>query len=260
MKLDEYIGKVNSQNQKVLSIFLTAGFPDKDSFVTLAAGILNSGADMLEIGFPFSDPIADGPVIQYSSQKAIENGVNIQTAFEYIKEIKTLIDKPMILMGYANSILSYGMEKFFDGINLCGADGLIVPDVPLEEYDSFFGEYRDKTDIIMLTTPSSSNDRIIKIDSKSRGFLYCVSLNGVTGERITIRKETLDMLKRTSSLVKNKLLIGFGISGPENIKELSPYCHGVIVGSAIIKQLINIKPKNEYSEVFKFVKLLKNAC
>jgi tryptophan synthase alpha chain len=258
MKLDEYIGRVNSQNKKVLSIFLTAGFPDKESFVTLAAGILKSGADMLEIGFPFSDPIADGPVIQYSSQKAIENGVNIQTAFEYIKEIKKLVDKPLILMGYANTILSYGINKFFNGINLSGADGLIVPDIPLEEYDSFFGEYKDKTDIIMLTTPSSSNERIIKIDTKSRGFVYCVSINGVTGS--SIQEYAAGTLKRTYALVKNKMLIGFGIPGPESIRVLSPFCDGVIIGSAVINKLTNIKSKNDYTEIFNFIKELKNAC
>jgi tryptophan synthase alpha chain len=260
MNLNDYISEINSTNQKVLSIFLTAGFPDKENFVSLAEGILNSGADMLEIGFPFSDPIADGPVIQYSSQKALENKVSIQTAFDYIKEIKSHIDKPLILMGYANTILSFGVENFFTGLNLCGADGLIVPDVPLEEYDSFFGDQKGKTSIILLTTPSSSNERIKEIDSRSSGFLYCVSVNGTTGERSTFTYETIEVLKRTYSLVNNKMLIGFGISNAESITSIAPYCDGVIVGSAVIKKLIEVKDHSDYSEIFNFIRELKNSC
>ncbi|MGB5896249.1 MAG: tryptophan synthase subunit alpha, partial [Ignavibacteriaceae bacterium] len=171
-KISTFIEDKNLKGEKILSVFLTSGFPKKDKFVELALNVLDDGADMLEIGFPFSDPIADGPTIQQSSKTALSNGIDLLTTMNYVKEIKTHTDKPIILMGYANPLLSYGLEKFADDSKRIGLDGLIVPDIPLDEYDNFFTSKFDRTDIILLITPTTPTERIKIIDEKSSGFVY----------------------------------------------------------------------------------------
>jgi tryptophan synthase alpha chain len=239
-KISDYISQKNNNGEKVLSIFLTSGFPDKKKFSELAIAVLESGADMLEIGFPFSDPLADGPTIQYSSQKALENGINIKKTFDYIKEIRKKSDRPIILMGYANPVLSYGVNKFAAEANAVGVNGVIIPDVPIDEYNNFFNDAFNGLEKILLTTPTTSDERIRKIDELSEGFVYYVSMTGTTGKQIKHNDEIMDPLKKTSSLIKkNKMLIGFGISNPDDVKTFSPFCSGVIVGSAVINSLIN---------------------
>ena len=137
-KISKYIEDKNSKGEKVFSVFLTSGFPEKDNFVELALNVLDAGADMLEIGFPFSDPIADGPIIQQSSQTALSNGIDLFKTLNYVKEINKHTEKPIILMGYANPLLSYGLDKFANDLKRIGVDGIIVPDIPLDEYDNFF--------------------------------------------------------------------------------------------------------------------------
>ncbi len=257
--LKEHIQSVNDKNEKALSIFLTAGFPDKHKFVDLACKVFDAGADIVEIGIPFSDPLADGPVIQHSSYIAIQNGVSIKDVLTYSEQIKNKNNKPIVLMGYANPILNYGNNNFFRDAKQAGADGLIIPDVPLEEYDSFFEDQKD-LDVILLTTPNSTEDRIRKIDAMSKGFVYCVSVSGTTGIRKEFSKETLNSLKSTHSIVKNKMLVGFGISSPDNIKQISQYCDGVIVGSAVLKKLMNGNYKDDLEETDKLINQLKEAC
>lgn len=256
--ISNYISEKNKNGEKILSVYLTSGFPDKNNFVDLALGILNAGADMLELGFPFSDPLADGPTIQYSSQKALDGGVNLELVFNYVKEIRKKSDKPIILMGYANPILAYGIEKFDKDAKLAGADGIIVPDVPIDEYDNFFNNSFNDLEKILLTTPTTSENRISKIDELSQGFVYYVSMTGTTGNQVKHSNEIMDPLKKTFSLIKkNKMLIGFGISSAEDIKIFYPYCSGVIVGSAVIKSLIN--ENRNYDEAINLVKELKKA-
>jgi tryptophan synthase alpha chain len=251
-----YIKNKNEKDEKILSIFLTAGFPDKDNFVNLALDVLNAGADMLEIGFPFSDPLADGPVIQYSSQVALKNGIDLCETFNYVKIIREKTNKPIILMGYANPVLSYGREKFAKSCYETGVNGLIIPDVPINEYDDFFNDSFNNLDVILLATPTTSEERLKQIDEKSRGFLYYVSMTGTTGKQINNSKEILGPIKYASSIIKkNKMLVGFGISTPDDVRNFSPYCSGVIVGSAIIKSLMN----DDYKTTIKKVGELKKA-
>ncbi|RJP66471.1 MAG: tryptophan synthase subunit alpha [Ignavibacteriales bacterium] len=257
--LKEHIQSVNNKNEKVLSIFLTAGFPNKNKFVDLACKVFDAGADIIELGIPFSDPLADGPVIQHSSHLAIQNGVSIKDVLTYTEQIKNKNDKPIVLMGYANPILNYGKNNFFRDAKQAGVHGLIISDVPLEEYDSFFEEQND-LDVVLLTTPTSTEDRIMEIDERSKGFIYCVSVTGTTGIRKEFSSETLNSLKSTHSIVKNKMLVGFGISSPENIKQISPFCDGVIVGSAVIKRLMNGDYKIDVEETVKLVNQLKEVC
>ncbi len=255
-KISDYISQKNKNGEKVLSIFLTSGFPDKNKFSELAIEILESGADMLEIGFPFSDPLADGPTIQYSSQKALENGINIKNTFDYIKEIRKKSDKPIILMGYANPVLSYGLKNFADEAKTIGVNGVIVPDVPIDEYNNFYNGAFDGLEKILLTTPTTSDERIKKIDELSEGFVYYVSMTGTTGKQVKHNDEIMNPLKKSSSLIKkNKMLIGFGISNQDDVKTFSPYCSGVIVGSAVIKSLMN----QEKKATLQLIKNLKEA-
>ncbi len=236
----EFISKKNNSGEKVLSVFLTSGFPVKENFSELALNILDAGADMLEIGFPFSDPLADGPVIQHSSQTALDSGVNLELTFNFISEIRKRTDKPLILMGYANPVLSYGTGNFAEAAKECGANGVIIPDIPIEEYDGFFENHFEDLETILLITPTTSAERIKLIDEKSRGFVYCVSVSGTTGVRNENKENSIEFVKRTrTSITKNKTLVGFGISGPEDAVKFSQHCDGVIVGSAVIKSLMN---------------------
>ncbi len=238
--ISNYISEKNNVKEKILSVFLTAGFPDKNNFVELAIDILEAGADMLEIGFPFSDPLADGPIIQHSSQIAINNGMNLHNVLLILKEIRKNTNKPLILMGYANPILSYGKSKFAKDAIAAGANGIIIPDIPIEEYDGFFDSYFNSLDKILLITPTTKKERIKKIDKMSNGFVYCVSVSGTTGSSNNKVDGTINFLNEAYSLVtNNKMLIGFGISGRDDIKTYSPYCDGVIVGSAVIKSLMD---------------------
>ena len=256
-KIKSYIQSINNKNEKVLSIFLTSGYPNKNNFVENAIEILENGADIIELGIPFSDPLADGPTIQASSQHSLENGITLKDSFEFAERIKAKTDKPIIAMGYANPIITYGYEKFIKESYNSGIDGLIVPDVPLEEHDYFFDPLKDELDIILLTTPTSSEDKIKKIDFRSSGFVYCVSVTGTTGVRNTFSNDVFDKLEKTYNLIQsNKMLIGFGISNPDDVKKLSNYCDGVIVGSAVIKSLSS----NRFEETIKLIQSLKQAC
>ncbi len=295
--ISNYIDALNKKNRKALSIFLTAGYPGKNNFVDLAKSVLDSGADMIELGIPFSDPLADGPIIQATSKLALDAGVASKDVLGYAEQISKHSDKPIILMGYANPIKKYGIANFLRDVANSGVKGLIVPDVPLEEYDLFFhSEERqsldarlpdlrnklarqeespnkkstqilhpaqstiqnDKLDVILLTTPTSSEARIKEIDSKSSGFVYCVSITGTTGVKDSFDDSATDNLKRTYSLIqKNKMLIGFGISKPEDVKRFSPFCDGVIVGSRIMKSLLNVE---ERKETLQIIEQLSEAC
>lgn len=258
MKLFNYIDSVNKKNEKVLSVFLTAGYPDKDTFTDLAVDVLNSGADMLEIGIPFSDPLADGPVIQYSSHVALGNGVKVKDCIKYAEEIKKQVDKPLIFMSYLNPILSYGIERFLVDSKNAGVSGLIIPDLVPEEYYNVIGNNKNELDIILLCTPTTQVDRIKKVDSLSNGFIYFVSVNGTTGERDLKDEHLLLPIKKAyNEIEKNKMLVGFGVSNKESVKFFSRVCDGVIVGSAIVNKLD--KPGG-IAKAIELVKELKQAC
>ena len=258
-KIKTHIEKLNNSGRKALSIFITAGFPKEDSFLDLARNILDSGADILEIGIPFSDPLADGPIIQYSSQIALQNEMTLEKSIDAAGKLAKEYDKPIILMGYANPILSFGKGEFVKAAVENKIAGVIIPDVPIEEYDDFFEDKFIGLDTILLTTPTSSEQRIKSIDEQSSGFVYCVSVTGTTGVRNEFTNDTLKNLDVTYRTIKNnKMMIGFGISKPEDIKTFSPYCDGLIVGSAVIKSIIDDNVKFEATK--KLITNLSNAC
>lgn len=257
--LKEYIENLNQSGRKALAIYLTAGFPGKSGFSDLVLKVFDAGADLIEIGIPFSDPLADGPIIQSSSKIAIENGITLKQTLDYANHVKIKTSKPILLMGYANPIMKYGLRNFIrDSIN-SGVSGIIVPDIPLEEYDSFFSESSNGLDIVLLTTPSSSEQRIKLIDKKSSGFVYCVSVMGTTGIRGGFNDIVFKNLIRTYSIIKkNKMMIGFGISDSQTIESVSDYCDGVIVGSAVINKLFD--DSDQFTKTLRFVKELSNSC
>ena len=261
-EIKSYIENLNLVKRKALSVFLTAGYPDKKEFLPLAIDILDSGADILELGIPFSDPIADGPVIQASSQAALEKGITIENTFEYARSIRSKSDKPVILMGYSNPLLSYGLSQFISDAKNSGVDGLIIPDVPAEEYSEFWECDLRGLDVILLTTPTSDAGRIKEIDALSSGFVYCVSVTGTTGIRKTFNTAVIDNIERTYQLIENnKMLIGFGISTPQNILDFSPHCDGVIVGSAVVKSIImDQKNGDNFNSTLTLIQDLSTAC
>jgi tryptophan synthase alpha chain len=244
-----------SSGRKVLSVFLTTGFPSMAGFTDLVHQILEAGADMVELGIPFSDPIADGPVIQYSSQIALANGVNIEKVFNVVEDIKRNSNKPLILMGYANPIQNYGLENFIKSCKQINVDGLIVPDIPIEEYDDFFSENMNGLDVILLVSPTSENERIRLIGNKSEGFVYCVSVKGITGERNFVSDESIKYIQKVKRILPDKnILVGFGVSSPQIARTYAEYSDGVIVGSAIVKLL----SENKIKEAIDLVSSIKN--
>jgi tryptophan synthase alpha chain len=257
--IENYIESVNGKKEKVLSVYLTAGFPEVSGFENLALDVLNAGADLLEIGIPFSDPLADGPIIQTSSHTALLNGVTPGLALEYCKKIRAKTEKPLIVMTYANILQHYGVKKFFEDAYASGVNGVIIPDLSVDEYENFVPAEKNGMEVILLIALPTTNERIVSIDNKSEGFTYYVSITGTTGVRSDFENETLESLKKVRNNTKKKLLVGFGISKPADVKLFSPYSDGVIVGSAVIKKLIECKP-GSYDEVLKYVSSMKEAC
>jgi tryptophan synthase alpha chain len=224
----------------ILSIYFTAGHPTMDSTIEIIKTLTNEGVDLIEIGIPFSDPVADGPVIQQSSQTALENGMSLKLLFEQLKDIRNLTDIPLILMGYLNPVLQFGVEAFCKKCADVGIDGTILPDLPLEiymkEYKPFFEQHGIHN--IFLATPQTSDERYRMLDTNSRGFLYMVAASSITGTRKKFEKYQIDYFKRVRKLnLMLPRLIGFGISSAETFQLACKYANGAIIGSAFIKAL-----------------------
>jgi tryptophan synthase alpha chain len=232
--------KVFADNKKnLLNIFCTAGYPHRESTTEVMLALQKHGADMIEIGMPYSDPIADGPVIQHSNMIALQNGMTIQLLFEQLNRVKEKIIIPVILMGYLNPVLQYGMEKFCADAATAAVDAVILPDLPMFEFENFYKQLFKKHGLkfIFLITPETSNDRIKKADKLSSGFLYAVSSSATTGNTAdTASKEKY--FKRLAAMeLKNPFLVGFGINDNQSFAEACVYAAGAIIGSAYIKIL-----------------------
>lgn len=228
------------KNKSIVSIYFTAGYPKLNQTSEIIQELQNSGANLIEIGMPFSDPLADGPVIQESSSKAIENGMNLNLLFDQLENIRKEVSIPLILMGYLNPVYQYGIEKFLEKCKQVGIDGLIIPDLPVTEYEEEYKSLFDKHDIlnIFLITPQTSDERIQKIDKISKGFIYMVSSSSTTGVKKGFSQEQIDYFKRIQNMkLQNPLLVGFGISDNSTYNEACKYANGVIIGSAFVKKL-----------------------
>ncbi len=227
-------------NHKLLSIYFTAGYPNLEDTTTIIERLEESGVDMLEIGLPFSDPLADGPTIQASSTEALKNGMTSELLFEQLKDIRKTVSIPLIIMGYFNPILQYGVEAFCEKCKAVGIDGLIIPDLPVDVYNETYKATFEKYGLInvLLITPQTSDERIRYIDSVSNGFIYMVSSASVTGGNSGFGTTQTEYFERIANLnLKNPQIVGFGISDQETFSQATKHAKGAIIGSAFIKHL-----------------------
>lgn len=246
------------EDQKLLSIYFTAGFPEINDTEKIIIDLEKNGVDFIEIGLPFSDPLADGPTIQESSTQALKNGMTTKKLFEQLKDIRQKVEIPLIMMGYFNPMLQYGVEEFCKKCRETGLDGLIIPDLPVDVYHEKYQSLFEKYGLIniFLITPQTSDERIRFIDSVSRGFIYMVSSASVTGSTSGFGEETRNYFKRTNDLqLKNPQIVGFGIKDHETFVQATEYAKGAIIGSAFIKHLMN-EGTGKISEFVKNVKAL----
>lgn len=231
------------KNKKnILNIYLTAGYPQLNDTVAIAQELAKNGVDMIEIGMPFSDPLADGPTIQHSSQVAIQNGITLDLIFEQIVQIRKTVEVPLILMGYYNQILQYGANTFFEKAKEVGVNGFIIPDLPLDVYEKEHKASLEKLGLAMifLITPQTTDTRIKLLDAASTGFLYVVSSFATTGSQNDIAEAQIAYFKRLDKLnLKNPRLIGFGIHNKSTFDTACQFANGAIIGSAFIKSLTN---------------------
>lgn len=244
-----------AKNKKLISIYFTAGFPDLDDTVPIIKALEESGVDMIEIGMPFSDPLADGPTIQDSSTQALKNGMHTQKLFDQIKSIRNEVSIPLIIMGYFNPIFQYGVEAFCKSCKKVGIDGLIIPDLPVDvyhkNYKSIFESYGLKN--ILLITPQTPESRVKYIDEVSDGFIYMVSSASTTGAKSEFGDTQENYFKRINDLkLKNPQIVGFGISNYDTFNAATTYAKGAIIGSAFIKYL----KTNGTQNINKFIKTI----
>lgn len=230
------------ENKKLLSIYFTAGYPTLNDTASIIHNLEKNGVDMIEIGLPFSDPLADGPTIQASSTKALNNGMTTEVLFKQLKDIRKTVKIPLIIMGYFNPMFQYGIEEFCKKCQEIGIDGLIIPDLPVdvyhEEYQSVFEKYGLIN--VFLITPQTSNKRIQYIDSISNGFIYMVSSASTTGAQSGFGDEQTQYFKRIHKMnLKNPQIIGFGISNNTTFTQATQYAKGAIIGSAFVKHITN---------------------
>lgn len=229
------------KNKKVLNIYFTAGYPQADSTVRIITSLEQHGADIVELGMPYSDPLADGPVIQQSSTVALSLGMTIKRLFNQLKTLREQTEIPVILMGYMNPVLQYGFEKFCADAAAVGVDGLILPDLPEYEFETEYGAIIKEYDLdfIFLVTPETSEDRIRKLDSLSSGFLYAVSSSSTTGSDKNMTDTSAYLQRLESMQLKNPVLVGFGIRDRASFEAASRHANGAIIGSAFVKALEN---------------------
>lgn len=257
-RIDQAFERLQKQGKKALITFITAGDAGLDTTERLVLQLERSGADVIELGIPFSDPIAEGPVIQKASVRALQNGTKLTDIFDLVKRLREKTQVPLVMMMYLNSIFGFGTEKFFSLCAEMGIDGVIVPDMPYEEKDEI-QEAADRNGVysISLVAPTS-HERIAMIAKESKGFLYCVSSTGVTGVRSDYTTDFDAFFGTIRKYVKVPCAVGFGISGPEQAAKMKEYCDGVIVGSAIVR-LVEQYGKDSIEPVGKFANTLRLA-
>jgi len=250
------INQKMKEDKKLLSIYFTAGYPNLEDTIPTIKALEDSGVDMIEIGLPFSDPLADGPTIQESSTTALKNGMHTELLFQQLKDIRKSVSIPLLIMGYFNPVLQYGVEAFCKKCQNIGIDGLILPDLPLdvyqEEYEAIFKTYGLIN--VFLITPQTSEKRIRQIDEASDGFIYMVSSASTTGARQGFGNEQREYFERIASLkLTNPQIVGFGISNAQTFQQATETAKGAIIGSAFIKYLT----QNGVHSISKFIKGIK---
>ncbi len=257
-KLNTLIEQKSKKGEKLLSVFITAGFPEKSDTVDIILALDRTDVDFIELGVPFSDPIADGPIIQGASQRALDNGVTLDDVFDYVKKVRKHSEIPILLMGYLNPVFHFGIEKAMEKSKQVGADGWIIPDWSLEESFNFLPKLsKYDIDLIHLIAPNTSLERIQRIDQLSTSFIYCVAYTGVTGKDNRPTPQTLSFFKEIRQLLQHPLMIGFGIKNHQDYLTYTAFSEGVIIGSAFIKMIETTPRKNFSTEIQKFIRNIR---
>jgi tryptophan synthase alpha chain len=258
-RIDDRFKSLNGK--KALVAFFTAGDPDLSASKDIFSVIEKAGADIIELGVPFSDPLADGPVIQASAHRSLQNGTTLGKIIELVKDIRSQSQLPIVLMSSFNPVFVYGQAKFVEDAVNAGADGVILPDLPPEEAGKFLRFANAKSlDTIFLLAPTSTPDRIQMVGEASKGFIYYVSLTGTTGTKEALAKNLEEKVSAIKNEVKLPVLVGFGISGPEQAKEAGQCSDGVIIGSAIVKLIeSNSDPVERDKKITEFISSIKTA-
>jgi tryptophan synthase alpha chain len=226
------------KKENILSVYFTAGYPNQNDTVKIIQQLEKNGVDLIEIGMPFSDPTADGPIIQHTSEVALKNGMSVKMLFEQLRDIRKTVKIPLVLMGYFNPVLQFGVEEFCKKCNEVGIDGMILPDMPLDEFESNYKEFFSRNNLhnILLITPQTSEKRIRQIDDASSGFIYMVSSSSTTGTGKKVEDFQQDYFERIQQMkLKNPRLIGFGISDHATFANACKFANGAIIGSAFVK-------------------------
>lgn len=249
--------EINKQANGLLSIYFTAGYPQIDSTIEIAAALEKAGADFLEIGFPYSDPVADGPTIQHSSEVALKNGMTLNVLFDQLKELRNRVSIPVFLMGYVNPVIQFGVENFCKACKEVGVNGTIIPDLPMYEYEDLYQGIFEENNVsnVFLVTPQTSSERVKKIDSLSTSFIYLLSSNATTGTKLDVQEQSESYFKRIKDMdLKNPLIIGFGIHNRDTFGKATQYANGAIVGTAFVKLLAE---ENYLEKIPDFISAIK---
>lgn len=259
-RIEERFRELRNEKRAAVIPYLTAGFPSLETSERIFRALAEAGSDIIEVGIPFSDPLADGPTIQRSSQIALSQGVTTRDVLDMIGRLRETLDTPLVVMTYYNLFYRYGLEKFAADAERAGVDGVIIPDLPPEEAGDWLKTASGKLDTIFLLAPTSTDDRIEKVALATRGFIYCVSLTGITGARDELSLVLPDFIWRVRSKTDKPLAVGFGISTPEQAKEVAEVADGVIIGSALINVINRGKTQKEQVDKAKgFVEEIRRA-
>ena len=258
-RIDQTLAELRRNRQSALAPFVTVGFPDVETSVALVRTVLEAGGHMLELGVPFSDPLADGPTVQMTSYRALQNGVTVSTCLEVLRDLRVSgVDAPMVLMGYYNPFLRYGLDRFLDDAKTAGMDGMIVPDLPTEEAVVLSRMTAERgIHLIPLLAPTSSDDRIRDACKAAGGFIYCVSVTGVTGARRSLSEQTAGLVARIRRHTDLPVLVGFGVSRREHLEAISEFADGAIVASAMLDAVNRAPEDRKLDAAREFITSLK---
>jgi len=258
LRLKDLINRKKIRNEKLLSIFVTAGFPEREATVEVVITLAEAGVDFIELGIPFSDPLADGPVIQEASDKAISNGMNLPEVLRTVSAIRQKSDIPILLMGYLNPVYRMGLDNFILQASQAGADGLIIPDWPLEEGRKFNELLRQSNlDLIHMIAPNTPAERLKLIDAESSAFIYAVAYTGITGQESKQDSGTSEFLSYIHRNLQHPIMIGFGIKNKEDYDYYTQFADGVIIGSAFIKLLQNTGQRQRKNAIQNFIREIR---
>ena len=260
IRVNSKFKELKQKKQKAFGVFLTAGYPSLEYSKDIFKIILDAEVDFIEIGLPFSDPMADGPLIQHSSQIAIEQNTSVEECFKLVKEIRKINNEiPIILMGYYNPIHYYGNLKFIKKGVLSGIDGLIIVDLPMEEDEEFYNlSYKNNLPLIRLITPTTDEERLKKILKNAHGFVYYVSVTGITGTKSASVNDVKNKIKVIKKITNLPVIAGFGIKNSMDAKKMSSISDGLVIGSSLVRKIDEVyKKKNGLNEIFKFLKSFK---